>query len=127
LLGFTVRSATPGRVVASFTANESHYNMMGTVHGGVTATLLDTVMGCAVHTLLPVGRGYTTLNISVHYVRPITTATGDVVAEADVQHAGRSTAIAHGRIFDAQGRLLATGETTCLLFDAPPTPADPHR
>jgi uncharacterized protein (TIGR00369 family) len=118
LFGIRLLSAEPGTVRMSLVPDESHYNPLGMVHGGAIATLMDSVMGCAVHTTMPLGRGYTTLNISVSYVRPVTTATGEVVAEGTVVHAGRSTAIAHGRLVDGQGKLLATAETTCLFFDA---------
>lgn len=123
LLGFTLRSVERGTVTATLVPDESHYNLLGSMHGGMGATLLDTVMGCAVHTVIPHGKGYTTLNISVHYLRPITVATGEVTAIGEVVHAGRSTAIAHGRIVDANGKLYATADTTCLVFDAPPMAA----
>ncbi|MGV3707565.1 MAG: PaaI family thioesterase [Gemmatimonas sp.] len=117
LFGFEFDSLEPGKVVFSLQPDESHFNLLGMVHGGTMATMLDSAMGCAVHTMLPKGRGYTTLNISINYVRPIGLSTGRVFAEGIVVHTGRSTALATGKVVDANGKLLATGETTCMLFD----------
>jgi uncharacterized protein (TIGR00369 family) len=122
LVGFRFESVEPGKVVMSLVPDEVHYNPLGMVHGGITATLLDTVMGCSVHSTLAAGRGYTTLSISVNYIRAITTATGRITATGTVEHAGRSTAIARGVVHDSKGRLMASAETTCMLFDAPTTP-----
>jgi len=119
LVGFAFDEVEEGRVVMSLVPDEVHYNPLGTVHGGILATLLDTVMGCAVHSTLGAGRGYTTLSISVNYIRAVTVATGPVVASGTIEHAGRSTAIARGTVHDAKGRLIATAETTCMLFEAP--------
>ena len=121
LFGFQFKSLEVGIVQFVSTPHESHYNLLGTVHGGAIATLLDTVMGCAVQSLLPLGRAYTTLSIGVNYIRALTLASGEVTAEGTVVHSGRSTALAQGRVFDANGKLIATGETTCLVFDVPNT------
>src|SRR5436309_5870150 len=86
LLGFTVREVERGRVVFEMEPQEKHYNPIGMVHGGVTATLLDTVMGCALHSTLPQGVGYSTLDISVRYLRPVTVATRTVVATGTLVH-----------------------------------------
>jgi uncharacterized protein (TIGR00369 family) len=117
LFGFRFQSVEPGKVQMSIVPDESHYNPMGMVHGGAMATLLDTVMGCSVLTTLSRTRGYTTLSLSVNYIRAITTGTGEVFAEGTVVHSGRSTAIAHGRVVDAHGKLYATADTTCMVFD----------
>ena len=117
LFGFEADTVEVGKVSFSVIPDESHFNLLGMVHGGVMATLLDTVMGCAVHTTLTAGRGYTTLNIGVSYIRPITLKTGKVFAEGTIVHTGRTTAIATGRVIDSDGKLYATGETTCLVFD----------
>jgi uncharacterized protein (TIGR00369 family) len=122
LVGFVFEEVEAGRIVMSLVPDEVHYNPLGMVHGGITATLLDTVMGCAVHSTLPAGRGYTTLSINVNYIRAVTTSTGRIVATGTVEHSGRSTAIARGTVHDMKGRLLANAQTTCMLFDAPPTP-----
>lgn len=119
VLGVTLGSIEEGRVAMRLVPEELHYNPLGSVHGGVTATLLDSVMGCAVHSTLPVGRGYTTLEIKVNYLRAITDGTGEVTAEGWVVHAGRQAAMAEGRLVDARGRVYATASTTCLVFDRP--------
>ena len=119
LVGFRFEEVENGRIVMSLVPDEVHYNPLGMVHGGITATLLDTVMGCAVHSTLPAGRGYTTLSIGVNYIRAVTVATGRVIATGTIEHAGRSTAIARGTLHDEKGRLMATSETTCMIFDAP--------
>lgn len=119
LFGFRFQAVEKGKVQMSIIPDETHYNVIGMVHGGVMATLLDTVMGCSVATMLTKDRAYTTLNISVNYTRAITLKTGEVFAEGTIVHAGRSTAIAHGRVVDAAGKLYATADTTCMLFDRP--------
>lgn len=116
LLGFDIREIGPGRVSFEMTPKLEHYNPIGTVHGGVAATLLDTALGCAVQTLLPKGEGYTTLDLSVRYLRPITVETGPVVATGEVLHRGRRTATAEGQIVAADtGKVLATATSTLLL------------
>ncbi|MDQ1695815.1 MAG: hypothetical protein QOJ03_1168 [Frankiaceae bacterium] len=116
LLGFEIRQLAPGAVTFALNPDEKHYNPIGTVHGGVAATLLDTVMGCALHSLLPQGVGYTTLDISVRYLRPITVQTHTVWATGTVTHHGRRTATAEGRIVAADtGSLLATATSTLLV------------
>jgi uncharacterized protein (TIGR00369 family) len=95
---------------------EEHYNPIGVVHGGYAATLLDSALGCAVHTTLPAGVGYTSLTLEVKYVRPITRETGKVRAEAEVVHRGRRQATAEARLLEAEtGKLLAHGTGTCLI------------
>lgn len=117
LLGITLAEVEAGRVVMRLPPGEHLYNPLGTVHGGVLATLLDSVMGCAVQTMLPRGRGYTTLEIKVNYVRAVTETVGEVTAEGRVVHAGRRSAVAEAKATDAHGRLCATASTTCLVFD----------
>ena len=108
-----------GRVTMRLVPQEFHFNPLASVHGGITATLLDSVMGCAVHSTLLKGRGYTTLEIKVNYLRAITDATGEVTAEGRIVHSGRQVAVAEGTLVDARGRIYATASTTCLLFDRP--------
>jgi uncharacterized protein (TIGR00369 family) len=116
LLGFEIVKVGKGEVTFTMTPAEKHYNPIGSVHGGVVATLLDTVMGCALHTLLPRGAWYTTLDINVRYHRGITLATGPVTAVGGVMHNGRRTATAAGRIIEStSGRLLATATSTLLV------------
>lgn len=117
-LGFHLIEAEAGRAVFEGLPEVRHYNPIGSVHGGFAATLLDSCMACAVHTTVPVGQAYTSLEIKVNFVRPITEATGPVRAEGRVIHAGRTTGTAEGRITDAAGKLLAHGTTTCLIFAA---------
>lgn len=97
---------------------QDHYNPMGNVHGGYAATLLDSCMGCAVHTTLAAGVGYTTIDLNITYIRGMTAATGEVTARGEVISSGRRVATARGTLTDAAGRVLATGTTTCLIFPA---------
>jgi uncharacterized protein (TIGR00369 family) len=116
VLGFQVAEVERGRVVFTYTPVFDHYNPLGTVHGGVAATLLDSVMGCCVHTTLKAGIGYTTVEIKVNYVRAMTDKTGPVRVEGKVINVGSRIATAEGRLHDREGRLLAHGTTTCLIF-----------
>lgn len=122
LVGFTLTEVDFGRVVFHSTPEFKHYNPLGTVHGGYAATLLDSCMGCCVHSTLPVGVGYTTLEFKVTLIRAITAETGPVTAEGRILNAGRRAATAEGRLTDAKGRLLAHGTTTCLVFDMAAAP-----
>ena len=116
LLGFSMAEIENGHVTFEAEPQEFHYNPIGVVHGGLAATMLDSVMGCAVHSTLPCGASYTTLEIKVNYVRSITTDTGTVVAEGTVVHAGGRIATAEGRMFAKDtGKLLAHGTTTCFV------------
>ena len=116
MMNFGVSEIAEGRAVFTCEPGEYHYNPIGVVHGGVAATLLDSAMGCAVHSLLPAGVGYTTLEIKVNYIRAMSADTGAVRCEANVVHAGSKTATAEGKLFDGQGRLIAHGTTTCLIL-----------
>ncbi|MBC7505792.1 MAG: PaaI family thioesterase [Sandarakinorhabdus sp.] len=97
-----------------------HYNPIGSVHGGYAATLLDSCMGCAVHTTLAAGIGYTTIDLNITYIRGMTAETGAVTARGEVISSGRRVATARGTLTDAKGRVLATGTTTCLIFPLEP-------
>src|SRR5450631_4270207 len=110
-------TAEPGIVVMHSTPGFRHYNPIGSVHGGYAATLLDSVMGLAVHTMLPPGTGYTTLEFKISFVRGMTQDTGPVRSEGRILNVGRRTATAEARITDANGRLLAHATTTCLVFE----------
>ena len=117
LMGFELVAVEEGRAVFAVTPGEYHYNPIGVVHGGLAATLLDSAMGCAVHSTLPAGTGYTTLEVKVNFARPITGATGRVVCEGTLIHRGWTVATAEGRLTaEKTGKLLAHGTTTCLLF-----------
>ncbi len=115
-LDFLLAEVEEGRAVFTLTPSEFHYNPIGMVHGGVAATLMDSAMGCAVHSLLPVGVGYTTLELKLNYLRAMTRDTGPVRAEASVLHAGSRTALAEARLVDAAGRLLAHATSTCMIL-----------
>jgi uncharacterized protein (TIGR00369 family) len=116
-MGFTVIEIEEGRVVFGGHPDKSVYNPIGTVHGGYAATLLDSAVGCAVHSVLKAGQGYTTLELKVAYHRAMTKHTGPVRAEGRVVQAGRRAAFAEGRLTDEQGRLYATATSTLLVFD----------
>jgi uncharacterized protein (TIGR00369 family) len=116
LLGFRGVEAEPGRAVFELEPGPQHYNPIGSVHGGIALTLLDSAMGCAVHTTLGPGVGYTTLEVKTNFVRPISVDTGVIRCEGVVLHAGSRIATAEGKLTDADGKLLAHGTTTCLIF-----------
>lgn len=116
LLGFWPVVTDEGHVVFAAQPAEYHYNPIGVVHGGFAATLLDSAMGCAVHSTLPAGTGYTTLEVKVNYVQPLTRETGLVRCEGTVIYVGGRTATAEGRLVDEDGRLYAHATTTCLIF-----------
>jgi len=115
-LGFTVASVDEGRVVFEFTPAEFHYNPIGSVHGGVYATLCDSACGCAVHSMLPAGAYYTSQDLNVKFLRAITVATGPLRCEGTVLHLGSRTALAEARLTDAVGRLHAHATSSCLIF-----------
>jgi uncharacterized protein (TIGR00369 family) len=124
LVGITYAAVEPGRVRLAMAPAEFHYNPLGSVHGGVIATLLEAAMTSAVRSTLPVGRFCTTVEIKVSYARAVTEAVGEVWGEGHVVHAGRQVALAEGRVVDASGRVYATASTTCLVLDPPPAPAE---
>jgi len=116
LMGMGPGLVEPGRVIFDAEPDETHFNPIGTVHGGWAATLLDTVMGCAVQTLCPPSVGYTSLELKINFVRPLLAGAGPQTAEGVVLHPGKRVATAEGRIHDADGRLIAHGTTTCLIL-----------
>ncbi|MCI0713173.1 MAG: PaaI family thioesterase [Chloroflexi bacterium] len=118
-LGFTIVEVAEGYAVFEGTPGEYLYNPIGVVHGGWAATLLDSAMGCAVHTTLEQGMIYTTLQININLVRPISLHTGKVRCEATVIHSGRRSATAEGKLFDENSKLLAHGSTTCIVMPLP--------
>ncbi|MBN9153642.1 MAG: PaaI family thioesterase [Microbacterium sp.] len=115
-MNFTLTEADPGRVVFECRPGFEHYNPIGAVHGGLACTLLDTVTGCAGHTTLKAGQGYTSIEISVKYLRPITADGGVLTAVGVVTKPGRRVIFAEGTIIDAQGRLLATASSSLLVL-----------
>jgi len=112
-------TAEPGVVVMHSIPGFRHYNPIGSVHGGYAATLLDSAMGLAVHSMLPVGTGYTTLEFKISFIRGMTQDTGAVRSEGRTLNVGRRAATAEARITDIKGRLLAHATTTCLVFELP--------
>jgi uncharacterized protein (TIGR00369 family) len=117
-LGYKLIEVDEGRAVFGLQPKEFHYNPIGSVHGGIYCTLLDSAMACAVHSTLPAGTAYTTLELKVNLVRAITQDSGYLRAEGKLVHGGKSTAIAEGRLVDEQGRLYAHATTTCLILAA---------
>lgn len=115
-LDFTLVKAGDGTAVFELTPKEFHYNPIGTVHGGVIATLLDSALGCAVQTRLPTGTRYTTLELKVNFVRAVLADTGPLRFEAAIVHLGGRVATAEARAVDAEGRLYAHATTTCLVI-----------
>ncbi|WP_433555525.1 PaaI family thioesterase [Pseudonocardia xinjiangensis] len=115
-LGVTAEAVEQGRVVFGMDPEEFHFNPIGSVHGGVFAALLDSAMGCPVHSALPAGVRYTTLDISVKYLRPLGLDSGHVRCEGVVVHLGTRTALAEGRLYDGEGRLCAHATSTCMLL-----------
>jgi len=116
-LGYDIVEASSGRVAIAAEPTAAHRNPAGTVHGGLTATLLDSCMGLAVHSTLDKGFGQTTIEFKISLVRVITPETGVIRAEGKVVFRGRRIGTAEGRLTDAEGRLLAHGTTTCLIFE----------
>lgn len=116
LLNFELTEVARGRAVFTIEPAEYHYNPIGTVHGGIAATLLDSAMGCAVHASLPAGTAYTTIELHVNYIRPVTVETGRLRCIGELIHLGRSQATAQGRLIDEHNKLYAHSTTTCLVF-----------
>jgi uncharacterized protein (TIGR00369 family) len=117
-MGMWIEEVSEGHVVFAAEPAEYHYNPIGTVHGGVAATLLDSALGCAVHSSLPAGTRYTTLQLNVNYLRPITGKTETLYCEGNVIHVGGRVATAEGRLTDTEGKLYAHGTTTCIILKA---------
>jgi uncharacterized protein (TIGR00369 family) len=107
-----------GRVVFEARPSARFYNPLGTVHGGWISGLLDSAMGCAVHSMLPRGQLYTTVDMTVSFVRPVFEKTGKLRCEAKIVHAGSRIATAEGRLWDASGTLVAHGTETCVVMPA---------
>ena len=116
-LGYDIVEASKGRVVAAAEPHAGHLNPSGTVHGGLAATLLDSCMGLAIQSMLDKGFGQVTLEFKISLVRPITPQTGLVRAEGLVITCGSRVGTAEGRLTDRDGRVLAHGTTTCLIFE----------
>jgi len=116
LIGMKLVEVDPGRAVWEVVPGEQHYNPIGTVHAGIAATLLDSAMACAVHSSIPLGKGYTTLEFKINMVRAVTIKSGVLRAIGKVVHGGKTTATAEGRLEDASGTLYAHATTTCIIL-----------
>ena len=115
LLGFELVEVDPGRAIFAVEPSDRHYNPIGMVHGGLAATLIDSATGCAVHTTLPAGTGYTTTDVQVRFVRPITRDSGRIECTGEVVHRGRTMATAEARL-TAGDKLLAHGTASLLIL-----------
>ena len=118
VLNFHLAEAEAGRVVFEGSPEQRFYNPIGSVHGGIAATMLDSALGCAIFTTLTKGESWTTLELKINFVRPMTAATGPVRAEGRVIHRGRSVATSEGDLKDRAGKLYAHATTTCMIFPA---------
>lgn len=116
LLGMHPIEVSDGVATFEMHPDERMMNPIGSVHGGIAATILDSCMGCAVHTTLPPGVGYTTAQLNLHYLRAMQPGMGAVRATGTVIHRGRKQSTAEGKLYDAEGRLIAHGTTTCLIL-----------
>lgn len=116
LIGMRIHEVSEGRVVFTAEPAEYHYNPVGSVHGGLAATLLDSAMGCSVLSLLPAGTIFTTLELKVNFLRPMTGQTGPVYCEGKIISAGKRIATAEGRVTDINGKIYAHATTTCMLL-----------
>jgi len=115
-LDFAPVSVQPGEVVFEFTPTEFHYIPIGTVHGGVLATLCDSACACAVQSRLPAGAFYTSLDLSVKFLRPVTSATGRMTCAGTVTHLGTRSALAQAQLTDSRGKLFAHATSSCMIF-----------
>jgi uncharacterized protein (TIGR00369 family) len=125
LLGLRMVEVSEGRVVFAGLASEQFYNGMGVAHGGWAATLLDSALGCAINTVTPAGRVFTTLELKINYTRPLRREVGEVRCEATVIHVGNRTATSEARVVDAAGKLYAHGTTTCIVIEPRVSPDAP--
>jgi uncharacterized protein (TIGR00369 family) len=116
LMNFWLVEVNEGHAVFEGEPGEYHYNPIGTVHGGFALALMDSALGCSVHSALPADVGYTTTDVQVRFIRGMTAATGRVRCEGRTLHVGRTTGIAEARLTDSRGKLLATGTTACAIF-----------
>ena len=116
LLGFSLKQVDSGHAVFELEPAEYHYNPIGMVHGGVASTVLDSAMGCAVHSTLPAGTGYSTVELKTNFIRPLSTQTGTLRCEASVIYTGGRIATAEGKLVDKDGKLYAHATTTCIIF-----------
>ena len=115
-LDFKVGELAPGRVSFSFVPQEFHYNPIGSVHGGVISAILDSAMGCSLHSLLEAGRAYTTLELKVNFLKAVTIQTGELHALGKVIHLGGRTSLVEAQLLDNKGQVYAHATSTCMIF-----------
>lgn len=115
-LGIPKPEVESGKVTFSFEPQEFHYNPIGTVHGGILSTVLDSAMGCTVHTLLPMGTGYTTLELKVNFLKPVTVQTGVLKAAGKIIHFGGKIVLVEASLVDVTGTIYAHAISTCMTF-----------
>lgn len=115
-MNFALVEVDEGRAVFRGLPGERHLNPLGGVHGGWAATIMDSALGCCVHSMLGIGEAFSTAEMKINYTRPITPQTGIVTCEGKVVHKGRTLAVSEARLVDGQGRLLAFGTETCSIF-----------
>jgi uncharacterized protein (TIGR00369 family) len=120
LIGYRITQVEMGKAVFELDPAEYHYNPFATVHGGITCTLMDSAMTAAVLSTLPIGVACSTIEIKTNFIRPITGKTGTICCHAEMVHAGKSIAMASGKILDAKGKLYATGVSTLMIFEVKP-------
>lgn len=118
LMGFELLEVEAGRIVFGCQPGEYHYNPIGSVHGGVAATLFDSALACAIHSLLPAGTGYTTIELHINYLRPVTIETGYLRCEGKAIHVGRRVATSEARLTDKDGKLYGHATTTCVILSS---------
>ena len=118
-LDFKVVGMEHGKAMFSFEPQEFHYNPIGSVHGGVITAILDSAMGCSIHTLLPQGTGYTTLELKVNFIKAVTIKSGVLTATGKVIHSGSRTALVEAQLTGSDGKLYAHATSTCLIFKHP--------
>jgi uncharacterized protein (TIGR00369 family) len=116
LMNIRLVEVDEGHAVFEGDPGEEHYNPIGSIHGGFALTIMDSALGCSIHTLLPAGVGYTTSDVQVRFIRGMTKDTGTVRCEGTALHVGRSTAVAEAKLYDRERRLLAVGTTTCAIL-----------
>ena len=116
-LDFKVESIEKGKAVFAFEPQEFHYNPIGTVHGGVISAILDSAMGCSIHSLLAAGTGYTTLELKVNFLKAITIKSGELKAVGKVIYSGSRTALVEAQLIDEKGTIYAHGVSTCMIFN----------
>jgi uncharacterized protein (TIGR00369 family) len=116
-LDLKIKSVEKGKAVFSFVPQEFHYNPIGSVHGGVITAILDSAMGCSLHSTLPEGKGYTTLELKVNFLKGVTQQSGELTAIGKIIHSGTRTALVEAQLINQEGKVFAHGISTCLIIE----------